>query len=106
VRGCARIVDAVSTVARFIAGCSLHSKTVNPVTESIELRVVQAALSRCMADSPPKGVEHGLSRDASLLGEIIGEMIWRNAESISAIELSDSHREALTRWTQSLATPA
>jgi len=59
---------------------------------------IQQALERCMAAEPVTGQEYGLSRDASLLGDILGEMIWRKLDEIPVTVMEGRHLEALNRW--------
>lgn len=59
---------------------------------------IQQALERCMAAEPPHGVECRLSRDASLLGDILGEMIYRKLDSVLASAITGKHFETLERW--------
>lgn len=66
--------------------------------ETISYMEIQGALERCMAVNPPSGPECGLSMDASLLGDIIGEMIYRNLDNISVSVVTGRHREALNQW--------
>lgn len=68
------------------------------MSDTFSYHVVQAALERCMAANPPEGAEFGLSRDASLLGDIIGEMIWRKLNEIPASVVTGKHQDALNRW--------
>ena len=59
---------------------------------------VQRALERCRAAEPVSGKEYGLSRDASLFGDILGEMIWRKINEVPAHAVVGEHHEALVRW--------
>lgn len=59
---------------------------------------IQQALERCMATEPVTGKEYGLSRDASLLGDILGEMIWRKLDKIPMRVIEGKHLEAVSRW--------
>lgn len=60
--------------------------------------VIQRALERCMASDPPAGIEHRLGPDASLLGDILGEMIYRKIDVIPLSAVSGKHLDALNRW--------
>lgn len=66
--------------------------------ETIPYMTIQAALERCMAADPPSGPECGLSQDASLLGDILGEMIWRKLVNVPASAITGKHLDALNRW--------
>lgn len=59
---------------------------------------IQQALERCMAAEPAIGKEYGLSRDASLLGDILGEMIWRRIDAVPLKVIEGEHLDALVRW--------
>lgn len=59
---------------------------------------IQQALEKCMAANPPTGVECGLSLDASLLGDILGEMIYRRLDEVPAAVITGKHLETLNRW--------
>lgn len=65
---------------------------------SISYTSIQQALERCMAAEPVNGKECGLSRDASLLGDILGEMIWRKLDEIPMSVVEGKHLEAVGRW--------
>lgn len=67
-------------------------------TETITYLQIQQGLERCMAAEQPQGHERGLSRDASLLGDILGEMIWRRIDEAPLHAITGSHFEALVRW--------
>lgn len=67
-------------------------------TNTFNYTDIQAALERCMNAEPAEGKEYGLSRDASLLGDIIGEMIWRKLDAIPVRSVTGKHLDALNRW--------
>lgn len=66
--------------------------------EVISYSTIQQALERCMQVEPVEGKECGLSRDASLLGDILGEMIWRKLNEIPMSVIEGKHLEAVERW--------
>lgn len=68
------------------------------MSEIVSYHAIQTALERCMVAQPPEGIEFGLSRDASLLGDIVGEMIWRKLDEIPMNIVTGKHLEALNRW--------
>lgn len=68
------------------------------MSEIISYHAIQASLERCMAAQPPEGIECSLSRDASLLGDIVGEMIWRKLTDIPMNAVTGKHLAALNRW--------
>lgn len=59
---------------------------------------IQQALERCMKVEPAEGKECGLSSDASLLADILGEMIWRRLNEIPMRVIGGKHLEAVGRW--------
>jgi hypothetical protein len=59
---------------------------------------VQRALERCMAANPAEGVECRLSKDASLLADILGDMIYRKVESLPASAIAEKRIEVFDRW--------
>jgi len=59
---------------------------------------IQRALERCMLAAPPSGIERKLSHDASILADILGEMIYRRLDAIPLKMLSERHRETYRRW--------
>lgn len=66
--------------------------------EVVSFSDIQHALERCMAAEPVTGKEYGLSRDASLLADILGEMIWRKLNEIPMRVVGGEHLEAVSRW--------
>lgn len=70
----------------------------NVEAASISYMDVQRALERCMAAEPVTGKEYGLSRDASLLGDILGEMIYRRLDVIPLRFIEGGHLDAVNRW--------
>lgn len=68
------------------------------VAENINYWDIQHALERCMASNPTDGIEHRLSKDASLLADILGEMIYRKVESLPVNGIAEKRIEAFMRW--------
>lgn len=66
--------------------------------EMVALSDIQLAIERCMSASPPVGLECRLSKDANLLAEIFGEMIYRKLNEIHIRVLSGEHLEVYRRW--------
>lgn len=67
-------------------------------TETVTYSDIQQALERCMSAEPADGIEYRLSKDASLLGDILGDMIYRRLVEIGTGELAEKHLDALRRW--------
>lgn len=67
-------------------------------SENLSYWDVQHALERCMAVTPTDGVEHRLSKDASLLADILGAMIYRKVEFMPTSEIAEKRIEAFVRW--------
>lgn len=59
---------------------------------------IQGAIERCIAAEPPHGPERRLSKDASLLAEILGEMIYQKAENIPIEAFTGAHLEVYRKW--------
>jgi hypothetical protein len=64
----------------------------------ISFAEVQAALQRCLAANPPVNVT--LCRDASLLADVFGEMLFFREQERSLAPFSEDHRAAFARWHQ------
>lgn len=63
----------------------------------ISIQDVTQAVQNCLVANPPhEGVF--LSRDASLLADILGGMIGRGMRAIEDDVLQGEHREAFLRW--------
>lgn len=67
-------------------------------SNSIPVNDLQAALARCMTAHPPKGQELKLHRDASLMADVFGVLIYEKAHLCDLAGLEDRHREAIQRW--------
>lgn len=64
---------------------------------TISINDIQKAIQECLASEPPKdGVF--LSRDGSLLADILGGMIARGMRSIEDSVVQGEHLEAFNRW--------
>lgn len=59
---------------------------------------IQQALERCMAAEPVAGAEYALSKDASRLADILGEMIYRKADTLAVADVSEKAQAAFNRW--------
>lgn len=68
------------------------------MSETLRFDEILGCLERCMAAEPVDGACYALSRDASLLAEIIGEMNWRRLDSIPWRVLVGEHRDVVLRW--------
>jgi hypothetical protein len=68
------------------------------MNEVISLKTIQQAIERCCTVNPPNGIELTLHPDANLLGDILGEMIYRKLDSIPAHIVQGEHLAALDRW--------
>lgn len=64
----------------------------------LSFSTIQHAIERCITADPPHGLERRLSKDASMLAEILGEMIYRKVETISIETFTAAHQEAYRRW--------
>lgn len=68
------------------------------MTENIAYNDVQKALERCMSAEPVAGSEYALSKDASRLADILGEMIYRKADTLAVADVSEKAQAAFQRW--------
>ena len=59
---------------------------------------VQQAIARCVSAHPSTGKDLVLHRDASLLCDILGEMIYRRLDEIQASVIQGEHLVAFQRW--------
>ena len=59
---------------------------------------IEFALDSCMKAQRPTGIEFALTRDASLLAEIVAPMWYYKRTEIDISELAPEHREAFNRW--------
>lgn len=66
--------------------------------EMLEYADVQRALERCMAANPTDGAEHRLSKDASLIADILGEMIYLKVERLPSVGITEKRMQAFLRW--------
>lgn len=68
------------------------------VVDVLSISDIQGAIERCIAAEPPHGLERSLSKDASLLAEILGEMIYQKAEYIPIEAFTAAHQEVYRKW--------
>lgn len=67
------------------------------MSDMISIEMIYSAIQNCLTAEPPVD-DVFLSRDGSLLAEILGGMIARDLKVIDASVLQGEHLDAFNRW--------
>jgi hypothetical protein len=65
---------------------------------NITYQALQHAIERCITAHPASGRDLVLHPDASVLCDILGEMIYRRLDEIPEHVVQGEHRDAFERW--------
>lgn len=64
----------------------------------VSFEVLNAALTRCMAEHPPEGVELKLHVDANAMASLWSRMVLGEIQAVDAADVSTSVLDAIQRW--------
>lgn len=64
----------------------------------MSFEVLNAALTRCMAEHPPEGVELSLHVDADAMASLWSRMVLGQIQAVDTADVSASVLDAIHRW--------
>lgn len=65
---------------------------------AISLADVQSALQKCLAAHPPEGLERVLCRDASLIADVFGDMLYFKETNRPMASIRSDRMSAIEHW--------